>query len=490
MPKDKDLLIVLGTGLFNLEHLADRNFDVLMVEDQTLCRRMRFHKQKLAFLLAAMRNHRDALTREGHTVHYFDLNTGISLTDAIDATVARVKPSKLRYFETDETASAKAIEAAIQRLALKADMLPSPMFLMPTAELDCFFANNPADLERFSAQRLHALDVGRTISAQDGAGAALRESAIPRNAHLPKPHCVVHTANASEVIDLVDTRFPRYPGRSEGLWLPTTRAGALDWLERFLEQRLIGFESYGDAITKRSRTVHHSMLSPLLNVGLITPSEVIDRTLAFARRCAVPKADLHSFLDQIIGRREFIRGVYRRYGTSMRRRNAWDANRKLGKAWVNADTGIPPLDHALQGSIDWAWNHHTERLTVIANMMNLAEIAPNDVYRFFMSHYIDAYDWVMVPNVYGMGLQSEGGIFQSRLNLCRSEDLLRVSDFEPGPWCDVVDGLYWRFVYKHQEALAANPAMAPIVEEAQQLPSERKQSLLCAADGFLAAHTR
>ena len=127
---------------------------------------------------------------------------------------------------------------------------------------------------------------------------------------------------------------------------------------------------------------------------------------------------------------------------------------------------------------------------VIANLMKLAEIAPNDVYRFFMSHYIDAYDWVMVPNVYGVGLQSEGSSFATRQNLCRAGDLLRVSDFEPGPWCDVVDGLYWRFVIKHQDLLAKDPTMRELVCEARALPTARRDEMLRAGEAFLTAHTR
>lgn len=489
MSKQRDLLILPGTGLFGPRHLGPPEAcTILMVEDQMLCRRTRYHKQKLAFILAAMRDHRDLLLDAGYEVAYHDLNTAVALPEAIAEAAGRSAPRAVRYFDTDEAAPAKAIEAAASSIGLETQTKDSPMFLTPAARLDDFFANNKPDVAEFSKHQYNMLG----LKAGDLPGIARGQTPcnIERRSVLPRPHCVVHTANASDVIDMVDTRFPRYPGRSEGLWLPTTRKGATDWLERFLEQRLKGFTTYDASITQRSRTVHHSILSPLLNIGLLTPDEVVQRTLGFARRHQVARDDVAGFLDQIVVQREFIRGVYRTYGTSMRRRNTWSATRKPAKSWLSAETGIPPLDHALRGAIDWSWNHHTERLMVIANLMKLAEIAPNDVYRFFMSHYIDAYDWVMVPNVYGVGLQSEGSIIATRQNLCRSDDLLRVSDFAPGPWCDVVDGLYWRFVLKHQDTLASNPATCALVQEAQAIPATRRSELLCAGEAFLAEHTR
>ena len=489
MPTQRDLLILPGTGLFGPRHLGPPEATtVLMVEDQMICRRNRYHKQKLAFILAAMRDHRDLLRSKGYNVTYYDLNTAVALPEAISETAKQTAPQSIRYFDTDEAAPAKAIEAAARSLGLPTRTVDSPMFLTPSARLNEFFAKNKPNLAEFSLHQYTSL--GLKAADLPGLERGHTPCNIERRSYLPRPHCVVHTANASDVIDMVDTRFPRYPGRSEGLWLPTTRQGAADWLERFLVQRLAGFMTYEESITQRSRTVHHSILSPLLNIGLLTPDEVVERTLAFAKRHQVARDDVAGFLDQIVVRREFIRGVYRTYGTSMRRRNTWSATRKPGKSWLRAETGIPPLDHALRGAIDWSWNHHTERLMVIANLMKLAEIAPNEVYRFFMSHYIDAYDWVMVPNVYGVGLQSEGSIFATTQNLCRSEDLLRVSDFEPGPWCDVVDGLYWRFVLKHQDVLADNPATCALVQEAKSMPKAHRQALLCAGESFLAEHTR
>ena len=134
---------------------------------------------------------------------------------------------------------------------------------------------------------------------------------------------------------------------------------------------------------------------------------------------------------------------------------------------------------------DLAWNHHIERLMVIANLMNLTEIHPGEAYRFFMSSYIDAYDWVMVPNVHGMGLTSDGGIFTSKPYLCGSNYIRRMSDYPGGAWTEVMDGLYWRFVAKHRRVLAGNPRLAMMVRSLDRLDPKRLKRIVGLAENFI-----
>ena len=208
------------------------------------------------------------------------------------------------------------------------------------------------------------------------------------------------------------------------------------------------------------------------------------------RDADVPLNDLEGFIRQIIGWREFVRGVYRRYGAEMRSRNVWNAERELTSTWHDAETGIAPLDHALAGANRWAWNHHIERLMVIANLMNLCEIRPASVYDYFMTHYVDAYDWVMVPNVFGMGLTSDGGVFASKPYICGSNYLKKMSDHADGDWALIVDGLFWRFVNKHIDCLARNPRMSMLAATSRRLSAKRRRLLHDAAEDFLATHTQ
>jgi len=491
-----DLFLILGNQLFPAVHL--RRFSgahFLMVEDEALCRRLPFHQQKLAFVLAAMRSHRDDLVDRGLSVHYFTLEDGRRLSEAIAEATVAVGARRLVHFATEDEFTARRLAVTASRLGLAHEVVDSPMFLTPAGVSDAYFeeTHQPRMADFYRWQRI---SLGVLLN-RDGGPVGGRWSfdlenreRVGRDDVLPAVDVPALTPVAHAAIAEVSRRFADHPGDAGRLWLPTTRLQALRWLDAFLLERLRNFGRLEDAITSRSRIVHHSVLSPLLNVGLITPREVLSRTLEHASANEVPLNDLEGFVRQLIGWREFVRGVYRKYSAPMRERNAWQAKRSMAPTWLQANTGIPPLDAALRHARDFAWNHHIERLMVIANLMNLCEIAPRDAYRFFMAHYADAYDWVMVPNVFGMGLTSDGGIFATKPYICGSNYLRKMSDYPGGAWCDIVDGLYWRFVLKHRAVLSMNPRLGVMTASADRLDPGRRARLLAAADAFLAAHTR
>ena len=226
--------------------------------------------------------------------------------------------------------------------------------------------------------------------------------------------------------------------------------GALEWLEDFLKVRFAEFGPFEDAISTRSRTVFHSVLSPLMNLGLLTPDEVVSRAVEYAEQAEVPLQSVEGFVRQIIGWREFIRGVYQNFDDKQSTSNHFDHQRELTDDWYRGTTGIPPLDDTIRTALELGWTHHIPRLMVAANLMTLAEIHPQSAWRWFMEMYVDSSEWVMGPNVFGMGLFSDGGIFATKPYICGSNYLLKMSDFRKGEWCDVVDGLYWRFIQKHR----------------------------------------
>jgi deoxyribodipyrimidine photolyase-related protein len=288
---------------------------------------------------------------------------------------------------------------------------------------------------------------------------------------------------------LVAARFADHPGRLDAAWLPTTHERAEAWLEDFLVNRFRDFGTYEDALTHRSPFVYHSALAPLLNIGLLTPGEVLERALDHAARENVPLNSLEGFVRQILGWREFVHGVYHHYYQPMQARNIWNAGRKLTASWYDGTTGIAPLDHVIGKTLEYGWAHHIERLMIAANLMNLSGIEPLEVYRWFMEMFVDAYDWVMVPNVFGMGLTSEGGIFTTKPYICGSNYVRKMSDFQPGPWCDVMDGLFWRFVANHETTLKANHRLAPMVANLPRIARKRPE-IFDLAEAFIDNHTR
>jgi deoxyribodipyrimidine photolyase-related protein len=187
----------------------------------------------------------------------------------------------------------------------------------------------------------------------------------------------------------------------------------------------------------------------------------------------------------VIGWREFVRGIDRLHGDRQASGNFWQHQRQLAPCWSDGSTGLPPLDKAIERLNRLGYNHHIERLMVIGNLMLLCEIQPQAVHRWFMERYLDSYEWVMGPNVYGMGQMSDGGIFATKPYICGSNYILKMGDFKRGPWCEIWDGLYWRFIDRHRAFFQANPRLSMMVRLLDRIEPPRRQSLMAAAEAFI-----
>lgn len=258
---------------------------------------------------------------------------------------------------------------------------------------------------------------------------------------------------------------------------------ALIWLQDFLNKRFENFGPYEDAIPKDSDFVFHSVLTPYLNCGLLTPQEVIQATLMHAQKKKVPLASTEGFIRQIIGWREFIRGIYQNFSEQQDTRNFFNHEKKLTPHWYKGDTGIAPLDQSIQKVLRLGYSHHIERLMVVGSLMLLLEIDPREAHRWFMEMYIDSSDWVMGPNVYGMALFSDGGIFATKPYFCGSNYYRKMGGYKPSEsWCDAVDGLYWGFVEKHKVLFLKNPRLSMMVRTVEKMDPAKKKKIFKAAD--------
>ncbi len=227
----------------------------------------------------------------------------------------------------------------------------------------------------------------------------------------------------------------------------------------------------------------------MLNIGLLTPREVVDRALRFAEFENIALNSVEGFVRQIIGWREFMRGIYQHHGAKMLRRNFWDHQRRLRTDWYQGTTGILPLDGVIAKANRIGWAHHIERLMIAGNLMLLAEIAPRDAYRWFMEMFVDSAEWVMVPNVYGMALFADGGIFTTKPYICGSNYLRRMGDYPLGEWTTTIDGLFWRFVERHREFLSRQPRLSMLVRNLERQSPERRAALNRRAVEFLRSKT-
>jgi deoxyribodipyrimidine photolyase-related protein len=496
MSKSKSAWLILGNQLFEPKYLqksSDAKL-VFMQEHSDLASYFKFHKIKIAFFLSSMRHYASELKSAGYKTTYHEISETEktkSFFVNLSAFIKDEKISKLVCFEIED----KFFESAVLKFAsdhgLELQIIQSPMFLTSRADFKAYLGKSKKPFMKtfYEGQRkklkiLVTADL-KPIGGKFSYDEDNRER-LPKDITPPTPVRIKQDSVSEKVFKDVDVFFPDHPGDLKNFWLPTTRKDSEIWLKDFLKNRFNDFGPYEDALTVNSDFVYHSAISPMINIGLLTPDQVVKEALAAYKNGKATLASTEGFLRQIIGWREFIRGIYQNFSEKQENSNFFGHKRKLTSAWYEGTTGIPPLDHAIQKTDRLGYSHHIERLMVLSNLMNLCEVDPVEVHKWFMEMFVDSSDWVMGPNVYGMGLFSDGGIFATKPYTCGSNYYLKMSyDYKKGDWCDIVDGLYWRFIDKHKSFYAKNPRMNMMVKSLEKMDSDRKERIFKAAEAFI-----
>ena len=490
-------MVVLGNQLFPPDRLEDCGDAVIfMAEDVGLCTYVKHHQQKIVLFLAAMRSYADELREAGFDVRYFPLDADEgSYEDRLACVVEELECTEFVHFEVEDKPMERRLAEFCEQRSLERIELQSPMFLGSRDDFRSFADDRSRLLmgDYYTRQRQRAGLLVDEDGEPEGGKWSFDEAnrkKLPKSVQPPEIAAAPHADHVEDVIDIVEQQFGDHPGTAADFWWPTTREQARGWLKDFLDERLAQFGPYEDAMSQRSRTVFHSLLSPSLNIGLLTPGEVIDAVLERHASEDLPIESIEGFVRQVLGWREFVRGIYRVHGDEQESGNFWDHERELTDDWYRGTTGIVPLDDAIKTSLQLGWAHHIQRLMVVGNLMTLCEIRPAAAWRWFMELYVDSSEWVMGPNVYGMGIFSDGGLFATKPYICGSNYILKMSDYGKGDWCPTVDGLYWRFIDKHREFFASNPRLALMPRALDRLDEERRKSIFEAAEAFLEEFTR
>ena len=313
---------------------------------------------------------------------------------------------------------------------------------------------------------------------------------IPESLIIPSQLKFKEDTIIKDVKKLVNILFAKHPGGTENFWLGTSREDALKALDLFIKEKIKNFGHYEDAVKKSSPFLFHSILSPYINLGLITPKEVVNKLLTANKKKNIPINSLEGFIRQVIGWREFMRGIYQNFSDRLEKTNYFNQKRKLTDDWYNGTTGIDPIDDAIHDVLKYGYTHHIVRLMHLSNVMNLSQLHPNEIYKWFMEMFVDSSDWVMSPNVYGMGTFSDGGIFSTKPYICGSNYIIKMSNYKKGNWSDIVDGLYWNFIHNNRYVLSKNPRMGMVMMSYKKLNKDRKDYLLKIAKEFIAKKTK
>ncbi len=447
------------------------------------------HRQKLMLHRASMRAYAAELTHAGFEVYQIDLPEGLTMDGAdLLAKFLPAEVSKIHLADPADQVLLKRVKRFVQKRGITLEIHASPNFLSPPEFLETHLASKkkPFMAKFYEAQRKRM----NVMLDPDGSPQGGKWSFDTENrAKLPKKHVPPAEprtrANAftREAEAWVTARFPDHPGSTKHFRWPVTRDDAETWLERFLDERFESFGTYEDAICIGHTTLYHSAITPAINIGLLDPQNVIDRIIARAGN--VPMNSLEGFIRQVIGWREFMHGLYQHRGTKIRTGNFWNFNRPLPHSFYDGTTGIPPVDRVIRQLLDDGWCHHIERLMVLGNFMLLCRIRPDDVYRWFMELFVDSYDWVMVPNVYGMSQFADGGTFTTKPYLSGSNYILKMSDEPKGEWCAIWDGLFWTFIADHTSFFLKNPRLSMMARSWEKMSSEKKETHRKTATSFL-----
>lgn len=496
----KRALLLYPNQLFNVEHLPKDIDQIILIEEPLLFGsdqqyKMFMHKQKLVFLRASMRRYiEEQLWPAGYQVDYIEFH---QMNESGDVVNMLRDFETVLFFDLSDDVLHRRVTAAIEGLdtAPQIEVLPSPNFFLTREELKNFFADKDKstfiNFYQWQRERFNILIDQKTYKPIGGHLSFESEvrKRLPKDQVLPSFQVYGSNKFVTEAKEYINHHFAENPGSFDDFPWPTNHQEALDWLKVFLESRLDDFGVYEDAIDGSAPWVYHSGLSPLLNSGLLQPKEVVLFALERHAHSPVPIESLESFIRQVIGWREYTRGIYIKQHVQARTSNSFGHNRLLTEDWYKGTTGIKPVDDVIHKVLTRGYAHQVERLMIVGNIMLLCDFHPTEVYRWFSEMFVDSYDWVVVPNVYVMSQFADGGSLINKPYISTSNYILKMSHYEQEDWCDVWDGLYWRFIEKNKDRFEKNPNMKKTVATLEKMSENRKRVISYRAEDFLKSKT-
>ena len=496
----KVLRIVFADQL-SLSNLALNNLNnddfLLFYEPLDTFYEIRHHKHKITLLISSLRK---LVTKVKHTNiihHKITKKNNQNLKDALFKIVDKNNISKIMISKPSDFKIYKDLLFFSQSNNIELEILEDKKFISNVEDFTDWASDKKTRIQEYYYRWLRKKynifmnQEGKPIGDKWNFDKDNRKGIKQLKSDIPERKKLIPDQITFDAMVDVEECFPNSIGTLENFNWATTHEEAEDLLDDFIERYLLNYGSFQDAINKENTFMFHSLLSPYLNCGLLDPEICTQKAEKkyYESNGEIPINSVEGFIRQILGWREFIKGVYWENMPKYKNLNYWSHSLKLNDNWYDGDTGIPPLDDAIKESKKFAYSHHINRLMIIANLMNLTGIHPNEMYRWFMEMYIDAYDWVMVPNVYGMGSYADGGIFSTKPYICGSSYMLRMSNYSKGDWCDTVDGLYWRFVEKNIKFFESNPRLAVMTRSLTNMNKERKKTIFKSAEEFIDRNT-
>jgi deoxyribodipyrimidine photolyase-related protein len=485
--------LILPNQLFKHHPAITLDRPIYLVEEWHFFSQYPFHKQKLVLHRASMKFYEQYLKQQGHSVHYIEAKTATSKIAHLITQLQKEQIMQIHMVDPVDNWIARKVNASCKAENTELVIYDNPNFLNTANGVQSYFEKRKTYFQTdFYTWQRKSRNILMEAEGKPVGGKwtfdADNRSKFSKKEIVPILPSAPSNAYIEAAITYVQQNFTNNYGS-----ISTQPLFAINFedtekcLNEFLLKRFEKFGIYEDAIVAKEVVLHHSVLSPMLNIGLIDPIQIIDSAIKAATKNNIPFNSLEGFIRQIMGWREFIKIVYEREGTRQRTTNYWKFTRKIPPSFWTGTTGIAPIDLTIKKILATGYCHHIERLMVLGNFMLLCEFDPNEVYEWFMEMFIDAYDWVMVPNVYGMTQFADGGLMTTKPYISSSNYLMKMSDYEKGEWQEIWDGLFWRFMHEHRSFFLSNPRIGMLVHTFDKMTTEKQQTHLNNANHFLNA---
>lgn len=492
----------LSTDLSALQILEPQDA-VLMAEVWSEATYVNHHKQKIALIFSAMRHFRDVLRRSGRTVHYVALddtdNTQDLITE-IERTQHAHQFSGWVVTEPGEWRLKAALEALRARVSFPVEVLEDSRFFASHERFAAFLSGRKQPrMEHF--YRAMRKETGLLMDGSEPAGGQWNFDHDNRKKFsggaLPAPLTWPNDLITSEVKSLVELRFADHFGSLDHWYWPVTRDQALQALEYFISERLPLFGDFQDALVAEQDTLFHSLLSTSMHLGLLSPLEVCVAAEKAYREGQAPINAVEGFIRQILGWREYVRGLYWAYMPEYKKRNGLNADWPLPAFyWDEKLTDMRCLKEAVRNTREHAYAHHIQRLMVTGNFALISGCRVSDVTEWYLAVYADAFEWVELPNTLGMALFADDGLMGSKPYCASGKYIDRMSNYCKGcvysvKSVDTADAcpmnyLYWDFLATHRDVFSNNPRMAMVLKNLDRMDAEKLTRVRQLAEAFKA----
>lgn len=492
-----DLVLVLGDQLSpdlpSLRQTRPEAADILMVEALSETDYVWHHRKKMALIFSAMRHFSRALENDGRRVIHHRLDQErpcADFADAIERALATRPYDRLIITEPGEWRLRREFETWQDRFGLPVVILEDDRFLCSHTRFDAW-AEGRKQLRMEYFYREMRRETGLLMEGDKPAGGKWNYDAENRkpavdDLFIPRPHSVEPDAITREVLDMVATRFPDGFGDLEPFRFAVTAEEAEAALDHFIAAALAEFGPYQDAMLRGESFLWHSVLSAYINIGLLDPLAVCQRVEAAWQAGNVPLNSAEGFIRQIIGWREYVRGIYWREGPDYVHRNALGAKRPLPDFYWSGETDMACLSAAIGQTRREAYAHHIQRLMVTGTFALIAGVDPHALHEWYLAVYIDAFEWVEAPNVIGMSQFADGGLLGSKPYAASGAYIDRMSDYcstcrykvkdKTGPDSCPFNSLYWDFLDRNDETLRGNPRLGPVYRNWDRMDEAKRQA--------------